>query len=117
MQTEFEKWELVEVSDCGEKWEKVLFKSYRGDGWNYPFLAQNGRSFKFCRKVSEEVIEEKYAVFVVWGLAPTKKNHTFESAKIEAERLSNKENKQAYIVELIWVQKPRVVSEFSSLSS
>ena len=91
MQTEFKKWELVEVSDDGVDWKAVRFN------W------------------LEEEKTSQYAVFVVGKQSPSKLNHTLESAIKEAERLCSKENKKAYIVRLVWVQSPKVVSEFTSL--
>ena len=116
MQTEFEQWELVEVSDDWIDWKEVRFN------WltigllriAYPYYTEKG-CYAFCRKIDKKEDEKKYAIFIEWRGAPTKLNHTLESAKIEAERLSNKENKQAYIVRLVWVQNPKVVSEFTSL--
>lgn len=118
MQTKFEQWELVEVSDDGVDWKEVTFNRLTGR-ITYPYYSMGWVCYAYCRKIKEKKEEEEktsqYAVFVAGKQSPSKLNHTLESAIKESERLCSKENKKAYIVRLVWVQSPKVVSEFTSL--
>ena len=103
------------VTDIETYWGGEAFISVERPDWRVQESLFSSR-FELVEetKIEEEKLSQ-YAVFVVGKQSPSKLNHTLESAIKEAERLCSKENKKAYIVRLVWVQSPKVVSEFTSL--